>query len=59
MKVKHAVLFIVLGFGCTVYGVLQKILHTPYADMVLKVGIGITAVCILLLLYKLFKDALA
>jgi hypothetical protein len=56
MKVKHAVLFIVLGFCIRLYGVLQKILHTPAADNVLTVGTVAIIFGFLILLYKLFTS---
>jgi mannose/fructose/N-acetylgalactosamine-specific phosphotransferase system component IIC len=57
MKIKHAVVFIILGYCITLYGSLQKILHTPNADKVLTVATGITIFGFLMLLYKLFTSA--
>jgi hypothetical protein len=59
MKIKYAIGILIVGFCITLYGSLQKILHTPSADAFLKIGLGITVVGFILLLYKLFKDALA
>jgi hypothetical protein len=56
MKVKHAVLFIVLGFCIRLYGELQKVLHAPAADNVLTVGTGAIIFGFLILLYKLFTS---
>lgn len=57
MKVKHAIFLIILGYCITLFGSVQKILHTPYADNALKLGFGFTICGFLLLLYKLFTSA--
>lgn len=56
MKIKHAIFLIILGYCFTLFGSLQKILHTPLADNILRIGMGITICGFLLLLYKLFTS---
>ncbi len=56
MKVKHAIILIVLGYCVTLYGSLQKILHTPSADLILKIGMVTTILGFILFLYKLMSN---
>jgi hypothetical protein len=53
MKVKHAIIFIIVGYCINVFGALQKVLHTPQADNVLTLGTFIILFGWLLLLYKI------
>jgi hypothetical protein len=57
MKIKHAIFFIIIGFCIRLFGVLQKVLHTPAANNILTIGTGIIIFGFLILLYKLFTSA--
>lgn len=54
MKVKHAILLLVVGFCCDFIGADFKILHMVYADPLFVVGMVLKVVGILLFAYKLF-----
>jgi hypothetical protein len=56
MKIKHAIFLIVFGYCFTIFGALQKILHTPVADNVLMIGAVIKICGFLILLNKLFTS---
>ena len=55
MKAKHAV--IVLGIGICLYiiGALFKIMHWPFAGIIITVASLLELIGIILFLYKLFK----
>ena len=54
MKIKHAILLLILGYCCDFAGALFKILHMMYADPLLVVGMILKVAGLLLLAYKLF-----
>lgn len=55
MKAKHAVLLFVLGLCLDFVGALFKILHWPYADVLLIAGMTLKVVGALLFAYKLLR----
>ncbi len=52
---KYAITILVVGFCVEVFGILQKILHTPVADTFLLLGKCILIVGCALFVYALFK----
>lgn len=55
MKAKHAVLLLVLGLCLDFIGALFKILHWPYADVLLITGMTLKVAGALLFAYKLIS----
>ena len=55
MKMKYAVIVLVIGFCVEGFGILQKILHAPLADTFLLIGKCILFVGCGLFVYVLFK----
>jgi hypothetical protein len=53
MKIKHAIIFLVLGYCCDFMGGLLKIMHMNYADLMLIIAAVLKVGGALLLLYKL------
>ena len=53
MKLKHAIILIVIAYCMDIFGGLQKILHTANADTILIVATIIKIIGWLLLLYKI------
>lgn len=53
MKVKHAIILLVLGFCLDFFGGVMKILHWQGADLVLIVALISKVVGALILLYKI------
>ncbi len=53
MKVKHAIIIIIIGYCINVWGALQKILHSINANNILTLGFVIIIIGWLLLLYKI------
>lgn len=53
MKVKHAIICIILGYCINIFGALQKVLHTPQADTILTIAMFVIIFGWLLLLYKI------
>lgn len=56
MKVKHTLFIIVTGFIICTVGILMKIIHLQYANIVLLISSIIKIIGILLFLYKLMKS---
>ncbi len=54
MKTKYTLLVIVIGFILTLIGALFKIMHFPYANLLLLVGMFCEIFGGILFLYKLF-----
>ena len=54
MKIKHAILVLVLGYCCDFVGTAFKILHTVYADPLFMLGMVLKVVGLLLVVFKLF-----
>ena len=55
MKARHAITLLVLGYCVDFVGALQKILHSPNADLILTAGMALKVAGGLLLLYKLLR----
>jgi len=53
MKMKHAIILLVIGYCIDFWGGLQKILHTPYADGLLTIAALTKIIACILLLYKI------
>lgn len=53
MKLKHAIIFLVVGYCIDFWGYLQKILHAPGADSFLMIGTILKISGSLLVLYKI------
>ncbi|HEX8269559.1 MAG TPA: gliding motility protein GldL [Flavobacterium sp.] len=53
MKVKHGVIFLVLGYILTFVGALFKLMHWPYASPMLIIATFFEVVGSIILLYKL------
>ncbi len=53
MKIKNALVFIGIGYCIDVFGALQKIMHTYYADTVLVTAGLFKITGVIVLLYKL------
>jgi hypothetical protein len=53
MKLRHALILLVLGYCVEAFGMLQKILHTPKADTILSIGIILIIGAWLIILTKL------
>lgn len=53
MKVKHALIILVVGFAVSTFGALLKIMHWPGANVLLTVATVLQAVGWLTLLVKL------
>jgi len=56
MKLKHAIILLVLGYCFDFIGALQKIMHTQYADSLLIIGMTLKVAGALLFLYKIFTN---
>ncbi|HEX3933622.1 MAG TPA: hypothetical protein VHW43_03015 [Puia sp.] len=54
MKIKHAILLLVLGYCCDFVGTTFKILHAAYGDMLFVLGTVLKVLGLLLLVFKLF-----
>ena len=54
MKIKHAILLLVLGYCCDFIGGVFKILHRAGGDQLFVAGMVLKVVGILLIVYKLF-----
>lgn len=53
MKIKHVIIFIVLGYCFDIIGSLLKIMHAPNADTLLIIGTILKLSGFILFLYKL------
>lgn len=53
MKVKHAIICIIVGYCINTIGALQKILHSTIANTILTTGMCVIVFGWLLLLYKI------
>ena len=53
MKVKHLLVFIIIGFIFTIIGSLFKIQHWPYANEILVIGTLLKVVFGILLIIKI------
>lgn len=63
MKTKHALVVLVIAFLIVLVGALAKIMHWPFGNAMLILGLSLKVIGVLLLLYKLltrpkFKDFL-
>ncbi|MDR0874140.1 MAG: hypothetical protein LBN27_11855 [Prevotellaceae bacterium] len=63
MKIKHTIIIFAVGICLTIIGALFKIMHWPFAGMILTVSSILEVIGIILLIYKLlthtkFKDFL-
>ncbi|CAN5844466.1 hypothetical protein BH11BAC4_BH11BAC4_09290 [soil metagenome] len=56
MKLKHAIVLIVIAYCIDFFGSLQKILHTPHADTILIIATILKIAGWLLLLYKILTN---
>lgn len=54
MKIKHAILLLVIGYCCDFIGAAFKILHMVYGDPLFMLGMVLKVVGLLLVVYKLF-----
>lgn len=55
MKAKYALILILISWGVDIVGALFKIMHWPYADVMLMLGTVLYMVGFAWLIYKLFK----
>lgn len=53
MKLKHTLLLLIAGLGLGVLGALWKILHYPYADILILASLTLNLVAVLIGLYKI------
>lgn len=53
MKTKHTLIILAIGFLITLVGALFKILHFPYGNLLLLVGMSCEIFGVILLLYKI------
>ena len=53
MKLKHAIILLIIGYCTEAFGALQKILHNPIADKVLTFSTWFIIVAWLIILFKL------
>lgn len=55
MKNRHILILFILSAVITVIGALFKVMHWPYASIMLIIGMGGEALCGILLIVKLMK----
>jgi hypothetical protein len=53
---KFGITVLIIGFCIEIYGVLQKILHTPSANILLNIGIATMIVATIIIVYKIFEN---
>lgn len=53
MKTKHALIILVIGFVISFVGALFKLMHWPFASVMLTVATILQVIGIIILLYKL------
>ena len=56
MKVKHAIVILILGFLLDLVGATFKIEHWPFADVLILSGLALQAAGLILLLWRLMTS---
>ncbi len=54
MKTKHAILIFNIGLLFSIIGTIIKILHLPFSQIILLIGLITELIGVILFLYKLF-----